>query len=133
MFRATTSRRASAGFTLIEVLVALCIIAALFSSIAGLMLSAARGTRSIEAHLAELETARAIVNALPDRNQLLPRSQFGEVGGYRWRIDVSPLSTRDFNLPTAKWVPETVAVTVASPNGAMIRLDTVRLHRRTGG
>ena len=138
MFRATIrkprrARCTAAGCTLIEVLVALCIVATLFSSLSALVVTAARGNRSIEERLAKFETARAILAALPDREQLASRTLSGESSGYRWRVDEAPVIVRDFKPPAdMPWVAETVSITVGSSSGGPIRLDTVRLHRRTG-
>ena len=57
---------ATAGFTIIEVLVALAVVAISLSSIGMLMATTVRGTaRSIERQLTELETTRGILAALP--------------------------------------------------------------------
>ncbi len=93
MFRSTAPESTTAGFTLIEVLVALSIVAVSLSSIGALIATTVRGTRSIESHFTRLETAQAILTALPDREQLAPGNFSGEVGDYRWRINVSPFTT----------------------------------------
>jgi general secretion pathway protein I len=120
-----------AGFTLIEVLVALALVAALLSSIGLLVATTVRGTRSIERHLTELETIRAIATALPDREQLVPGRFSGEVADLRWRVDVAPFApTAGPSQPTS-WLPQLVTLTVQSLDGAVVEIDTVRLHRRT--
>jgi general secretion pathway protein I len=137
LFRATIrkprqARRTAAGFTLIEVLVALCIVATLFSSLTALVVTAARGNRSIDERLAKFETARAILAALPDHEQLVSRTLSGETNGYHWRVDESPLIVPAFTPPAdTPWIAQTVSITVGSSSGGPIRLDTVRLHRRT--
>jgi general secretion pathway protein I len=119
------------GFTLIEVLVALSILAIALASIGGLIASSVRGTRSIEAHLTRLATARAIMTALPDRDQLVPGGLSGETAGHSWRIDVLPFAASNFVAqPRARWQPQIVAVTVASPAGAAMTINTVRLRRK---
>jgi general secretion pathway protein I len=122
-----------AGFTLIEVLVALVVVAISLAAVGSLMAATVRGTRSIEQHLALVETARAIEAALPDRGDLPSGSLVGEMSGYRWRIDVEPFATRfvDPRLATP-WAPQTITITVQAPGGPLLRLDTVRLRRRIG-
>lgn len=138
MFRSATCnwkrvRSDSAGFTLIEVLVALTIVATLFSSLSALVVTAARGNRSVEDRLVGFETARALLTMLPPRDQLVPGTLSGEMSGYRWRLDASPVVFPDVKTAESTlWVPETVGITMVSPNGATIRLDTIRLHRRPG-
>jgi general secretion pathway protein I len=115
---------------LIEVLVALSIIAIVFASIGGLVATSVRGTRSIEAHLIRLETARAIMTALPDRDQLVPGTFTGESAGLPWRLDVLPFATNtQLSQPSARWIPQAIVVTVQSPSGATMNISTVRLWR----
>src|SRR5215475_15838771 len=80
----------SAGFALIEALVALAIVAIALSSIGNLIASSAHGARSIEARLTRLETARAVMSALPSRDQLVPGTSSGEIADHVWRVDVVP-------------------------------------------
>ena len=127
-------RRAVAGFTLIEVLVALSVVAVSLASIGSLIATTVRGTRSLDTHLTQVETARAITTALPDRDQLKPGTISGEVAGHRWRVDVLPFiaANVDPRQPTP-WVPQTVVVRVQSPAGPIMQINTVRLRRREGG
>lgn len=134
MLRSTAAKHTAAGFTLIEVLVALAIVAVSLSSIGALIATTVRGTRSLEERWTRLEIARAIATALPDREQLVPASLSGELAGHRWRIDVSPFNANNPTRPSAApWVPQTVVVAVRSPAGSTMQISTVRLHRRTGG
>jgi general secretion pathway protein I len=133
LFRSTAAKRTAAGFTLIEVLVALAIVAVSLSSIGALIATTVRGTRLMEERWTRLEIARAIATALPDRDQLVPGNMSGELSGHPWRIDVSPFIANVAPPPFTPWVPQTVVVTVRSPAGATMQLGTVRLHRRTGG
>jgi general secretion pathway protein I len=134
LLRSTEAKRTAAGFTLIEVLVALAIVAVSLSSIGSLIATTVRGTRSLEEHWMRLEIARAIATALPERAQLVPGKLSGEIASHRWRVDVSPFIADNLARPSSTpWVPQTVVVTVQSPAGATMQVSTVRLHRRTGG
>ena len=126
--------QSSAGFTIIEVLVALAIVAAALAAIGSLMATTARGTRSLEQHLALVQTARAVATGLPKRDQLAIGSLAGEIAAHRWRMEVLPFSVGDIG-PTAEtpWVPHAIVIRVQSPSGAVLELDTVRLYRRSGG
>ena len=136
MSRTTRSRggRGAAGFTLIEVLVALSVVAVSLASIGALIATTVRGTRVIDTHLTQVETARAITAALPDRDQLKAGNLSGEVAGHRWRIDVLPFiaANVDPRQPTP-WVPQTIVIRVQSPAGPIMQINTVRLRRREGG
>jgi general secretion pathway protein I len=120
-----------AGFTLIEVVVALALIAVALTAIGSLIATTIRGTRSLDEHLSLAETTRAIEAALPSRDQLAVGSTSGEMAGHRWRIDVLPFraSFVDPRLPTP-WMPQTVVITVRAPDGPTLQINTVRLQRR---
>lgn len=134
MCRSIPPKCDTAGFTLIEVLVALAVVAISLSSIGMLIATTARGTRSIERRLTLLETTRAIVAALPDRDQLALGNFSGGLADHRWRIDVLPFNATNVDPQQApKWVPLSVVVTVRSPDGAMLQINTLRLHRRSAG
>ena len=135
MPRSTASRgRAVAGFSLIEVLVALAVVAVALAAIGSLIGTTVRGTRSIDQHLTFVETARALEAGLPDRAQLKPGNMSGETGGFQWRVDVLPFvgPMVDPRQPTP-WVPQTVVMRLQSPTGTIFQLNTVRLRRREGG
>ena len=136
MSRPTRSehRQAVAGFTLVEVLVALAIVAVALTAIGSVMAATIRGTRSIDQHLSLVETARAIEAGLPDRGDLAVGSLTGVVGGYRWRLDVRPFQASfvDPQLPT-RWVPQAITITVQSPAGQTLRINSIRLLPRTSG
>ena len=72
---------ARAGFTLIEVVVALALVAVALTAIGSLIATTIRGTRSLDQHLSLAETARAIEAALPNRDQLTPGTTTGEMAG----------------------------------------------------
>jgi general secretion pathway protein I len=112
---------------LIEALVALALVTILLSSIGALIATTVHGSRTIEAALARLETARAVFAGLPDRDQLKLGSLSGELANHKWRVDVSPLATFDPRHPRP-WMPLSVTVTVRSRAGAPLELQTVRLR-----
>jgi general secretion pathway protein I len=119
----------TAGFTLIEALVALAIVAAVLSSIGAVIATTVKGTRSIDQRLALTGAAETLLAALPARNLLKPGRQSGELAGHRWRIDVSPLSAAvTGEAPqTQRFVPLAVNVRLQAPGGPAIQMTTVRL------
>ena len=124
-------RSTCAGFTLIEVLVALAVVAVSLTAIGSLVSVSMRGTQSIERRVAFRETLRAIATLLPDRRILTPGSATGTTSGYGWRRDVAPYVSPlvDPRAPTP-WQPEALEFTVRSPSGQILRIDTIRLRRR---
>jgi general secretion pathway protein I len=125
--------RADAGFTLVEVLVALGILAAALAAIGSLVATNVRGTQSIDTHITLVETGRAIMTGLPDRGQLAIGNFSGAIGEHRWRADVVPFFAPnvDQRLVTP-WIPQRVVVRVQSPAGLILQLETIRLRRRGG-
>jgi general secretion pathway protein I len=119
---------------LIEVVVALAVIAVALAAIGSLIATTIRGARSLDANLTLVETARAVTTALPDRETIKPGNLSGEMAGHRWRVDVLPFifSSVDPRLPTP-WIPQTVIVRIQSPSGPILQINTVRLRRREGG
>jgi general secretion pathway protein I len=142
------TERSEAGFTLIEVLVSIAVLAVVLGAIGSLVGTTVRGIRSVDRRLPLLETAQGLVASLPDRNALQPGTETGGSGDYRWRIDVVPLAapapanalpalttatTATAESTTAaptppKWTPLAITVRVQSRDGGPpVRLDTVRL------
>jgi general secretion pathway protein I len=126
-----TDRR-DAGFTIIEVLIALAIIAVSVVAIGSVMSANVRGVRSLEQHVALMQTARTVLmTGIPPRAELVAGALSGRIDDYRWTIDVGPLGG-DWTVQGADvaWVPELVRIRVRSPSGAMSDLRTVRLMHR---
>jgi general secretion pathway protein I len=121
--------RADAGFTIIEVLIALAVVAVGIVAIGSLMSTNARGVQKMEQHVALKEVAQAVLaTGIPSRADLAPGKLTGELGDYRWQVDVGPLGGNLVAKSTdAAWIPELVEVRVRSPEGATLELHTVRL------
>lgn len=126
--------RNDAGFTIIEVLIALAIVAVSVVAIGSVMSTNVRGVVSLERHVALMQTARMVMaTKIPPRAALTPGTISGEEGGYHWTIDIGPLSGDDDDTDKdtdEKWIPELVRVRVRSPFGAVSDLRTVRLIER---
>ena len=94
---------ASAGFTLIEALVALAVAAVSLAAIGLLMAGNIRGSGRIEQHLGLVETLRAVETGLPDRTSLSAGTLSGEMHGQAWSVDIAPFPG-DFVNPRAAQV-----------------------------
>jgi len=121
-----------AGFTIIEVLIALAVVAISVVAIGSVMSTNVRGVRLLEQHVTLTQTARTIMTAgIPPRAELGPGALSGQMDDYQWKIDVGPLDG-DWAVPGADvaWIPALVRVRVRSSSGAVSDLRTVRLMRR---
>jgi general secretion pathway protein I len=125
------TKRSNAGFTLIEVVVALAVVAISLTAIGAVVTTSSRGTRSVEQHLALVETTRIVASTLPRSEQIGLDDLSGEILGHRWRVGVSPFVSGGINrVADSPWIPQTVVVRVRSPSGAVYGFETVRLQRR---
>lgn len=120
----------AAGFTLIEALVALAIIAVVLGTIGSVIATTAKGTRSIDQHLALAGTAERLLADLPARGLLKPGRQSGELAGSRWRVDVTPMNVAGGNPATDRFVPMAVNLRLQRADGAAIQVTTVKLVPR---
>jgi general secretion pathway protein I len=139
--------RGTAGFTLIEVLVAIAVLAVVLGAIGAVVGNTVRTIHSVDRRLPLLETAQSLIASLPARNALQPGTQSGTSGEFRWRIDAVLLNSNvpDNNAaaalsaaatgtpPKVSWMPLAITVRVQGSEGPPVRLDTVRLIPRPPG
>lgn len=121
-----------AGFTIIEVLIALAVVAVSVVAIGSVMSTNVRGVRLLEQHVTLMQAARSIMTTgIPPRAELGPGALSGKIDGYQWKIDVEALG-EGWAVPGADvaWIPALVKVRVRSPSGAASDLRTVRLMHR---
>jgi general secretion pathway protein I len=126
-----TDRR-DAGFTILEVLIALAIVAISIVAIGSVMATNARGVQALENHVALLQSAQTVfVTAIPARKELVPGTLSGQLRDFRWQVDIGPIGG-DWVVEGADvaWIPELVKIRVRSPSGAIVDLETVRLMHR---
>jgi general secretion pathway protein I len=126
--------RSEAGFTILEVLVALAIVAVAVVAIGAVMSTNARGVRALESHVALMQTAQTVLaTQVPQRKDLRPGVLSGELHDFRWQIDVGPVGG-DWIVDNADvaWIPELVKVRVRAASGAAVELETVRLMQKPG-
>ena len=119
----------TAGFTLLEALVALAVTGAGLAAIGALANSSLHASLSTERHLAEIETARKILAGMPGRDALPFGRLTGSLDAHAWRIDSTPVSTVRAGGETS-WIPQGIVLLVRSPSGATIEIDTIRLRKQ---
>ncbi len=130
MFRATPPTDGhAAGFTIIEVLIALVVVAVSIAAIGSLMSTNVRGVRKLEQHVTLMQTARSVMAAdVPPREKIAFGSSSGQTNGHRWRIDIGPMSEQaKASGDKSAWIPALVRIQVRSPSGAVMDVRTVRL------
>lgn len=119
------------GFTLIEVLVALAVVAVSLVAIGAVVSTNMRGVGVLEQHAALIAAEQAaLASAIPDYDQLVPGTLEGGTGAERWLVQVAPLGAGwDVAAGNAGWIPELVTLRLRSGSGATVVLRTVRLAR----
>ena len=121
----------TAGFTLIEVLVAIAVVAVTIAAIGSVTMTATRGVQTLEQHLALVETMRTVASTLPARDQPIPAALVGDIYGHRWRVDALPYTGGGIApVADSPWFPETLNIRVQSPSGAIVGVETMRLRLR---
>jgi general secretion pathway protein I len=121
-----------AGFTIIEVLIALAVVAVSIVAIGSVMSTNVRGVRLLEQHVTLMQTARTVMTVgIPSRAELGSGALSGQIDDYQWTIDVGPMG-EGWDVPGADvaWIPAIVGIRVRSPSGAVSDLRTVRLMHR---
>ena len=119
----------SAGFTIIEVLIALAVIAVSIVAIGSVMSTNVRGVRTLEQHVTLMQAVRTIAaTEVPSREKIGFGTWSGRTSDHQWRIDISQMD-KERGAPSkdVDWIPALVRVQVRSPSGAVTDLRTVRL------
>ncbi|MGD0719802.1 MAG: type II secretion system protein [Roseiarcus sp.] len=120
------------GFTLIEALVALSVLAAGLAAIGQLGFGTVAAARRAETRLLLTATARKAFTALPGGQALGGGALTGEIDGAAWRLQSAPFLFAAPGAPGDRaWTPQAARLVVTGPSGARIVIDTVRL-RPTG-
>lgn len=119
----------TAGFTILEVLIALAVVAVSIVAIGSVMSTNVRGVRSLEQHVMLMQAVRTIAaTEVPSREKIGFGTWSGRTDDHQWRIDISSMG-KEWGAPSkdVDWVPALVRVQVRSPSGAVTDLKTVRL------
>jgi general secretion pathway protein I len=122
--------RGVAGFTLIEALAALAVMGAGLAATGTLASSSLRSGLYAERHLADIETARKVIAGMPSREALPVGRLSGVLDAHDWRID-STLIGPPAAVGDTLWTPQRIEVSVQSPSGAILKIDTIRLRKQT--
>jgi len=118
-----------AGFTLIEALAALAVMSAGLAAIGALGSANVRAALYTGRHLAEIETARKVMAGMPGREALPVGQLTGVLDAHDWRID-STLIGAPAVVGDAVLIPQRIEVSIRSPSGAIVKVDTIRLRRQ---
>lgn len=123
-------RDKSAGFTLLEALVALALVLAFVATLGPYLFHARRIMDRAESRIAAQILLRTLLNAPFDRSLLANAVRGGELNGLHWRIVTEPMAV-DAAPPDASqtWAAYRVVVSVSSDAGQMVTAETIRLAK----
>ena len=82
------------GFTIIEVLIALAVIAVCLSAIGAVVGVTSHSVRTLEQRVALVEVARSVAASLPPHSARPIVPGTGEILGHRWQVDLGPWARR---------------------------------------
>ena len=126
------NERADAGFTLLEALIALAVVMISLAAIGNLASSSFRSGLHVERHLAAVAAAQMIEAGFPDRAALSSPNLSGSMSGHRWQVRSTPFQAPIIDPAAGNvWAPQTMALEVISPSGDQVRIDVIRLIKRT--
>jgi type II secretory pathway component PulJ len=140
------SARNSAGFTLLEALVALALLLAFAATLVPYLYQARRIMAGIDGRIAAQVLLRSLLDAPLDRSALVDTSREGETAGLRWRITAEPLLISSVPVPPRakispgagqkesaperpNWATFRVVASVSWGPGMSVSAETVRLGR----
>ena len=126
---ARRSRRTIRGFTLLEILVALSILAVALGALLQSFSTGLRGLGAAEAHAMALMHARSQLATVGTLIPLEPGEHTGGTGDFAWTVSVRPFDPDSRGAPgEGAIVPYRLDVTVSWPGGGggRIELNTMR-------
>jgi general secretion pathway protein I len=123
-------RRASGGFTLIEALVAIVILALSLSALLSAHNTGLRGAATVDDHLRARLLAQSLL-AEWSRHRAPHAPARGQNGRFTWTVSVSPFqgAVAPKGDDAGPWMLHELTVTVEWPHRRQIRLNTLRLLR----
>jgi Prokaryotic N-terminal methylation motif len=138
--------RNSAGFTLLEALVALALVLAFAATLVPYLYQARRIMVGIDGRIAAQVLLRSLLEAPFDRSTLVDTPREGEADGLRWRITAEPMpissapisprskisreaGQKESAPERPKWIPFRVIASVSWGPGMSVSAETVRLGR----
>jgi len=119
---------------LIEVLVAVAVAAVLLVALSRAFVSTWMGISTVREEAETMLIARTLISAVTPRDNATELSQQGDIGRYKWALEVrkapmaAPANATDSETPF-RWTLYRAGVTVIAPSGRRTSLETSRLSR----
>jgi prepilin-type N-terminal cleavage/methylation domain-containing protein len=130
-------RPGRAGFTLVEVMVALIVAVVLGTALVRFFAGVRSDAQRLRENLDAWVVARAVLDAVPSGSAVSPGTTVGATGAYSWRLEamampqlVLPAATVDVEADAPDEPPPVamrLSVVVTGPRAGVARLETMRL------
>jgi prepilin-type N-terminal cleavage/methylation domain-containing protein len=121
------------GFVLIEVLVAVAVAGILLVIIVRSFVNTWYGIGVVREEAEAALIARSLINAVAPRENLSEVSQQGNVGRYRWAMEIKKVPLAPANAADSEgnfsWSLYRIGIAVTEPNGRRLRIETSRLSK----
>jgi type II secretory pathway pseudopilin PulG len=118
------------GFTLLEALVALALVAAFFATLAPFLFHARRIMNNAEGRVAAHILLRTLLNAPFDRFHLADTARAGTFNGLRWRVVATPFAIDAAPPdPAQSWTAYRIVASVSAGPGQVMTAETIRLGK----
>jgi len=122
--------RGSAGFTLLEALIAIVILALSLSALLQLYSTGLRGIASIDDNLRARLLAQSVMAEMSYDRRLQPGRLQGRLDQFAWTLSITPFDDGDpAPQQPGPWTLHRLALTVTWPQGRRIELQTLRMLR----
>ena len=121
--------RASAGFTLLEALIAITILALSLSALLSLYSTGLRGIAAIDGNMRARLLAQSVMAEMSHDRALRPGRVQGRSDQFTWTLTVAPYEVPEPGRQPGPWALHHLAVTVSWPHGRQIELQTLRMLR----
>jgi general secretion pathway protein I len=120
----------SAGFTLLEALIAIVILALSLSALLQLYSTGLRGVANIDDHLRARLLAQSVMAEMSHDRRLRPGRLQGRLDKFAWTLSITPFDEgQSAPQQPGPWTLHRLALTVTWPQGRRMELQTLRLLR----
>jgi general secretion pathway protein I len=120
----------SAGFTLLEALIAIVILALSLSALLSVYSTGLRGIAAIDSNLRARLLAQSVMAEVSYDRALRPGKLQGRSDEFAWALSITPFEEAE---PTPRqagpWAVHQLVLTVSWPHGRRIELQTLRMLR----
>jgi general secretion pathway protein I len=124
--------RGEAGFTLLEALIAIVILALSLSALFQVYSTGLRGVAGIDEHLRARLLAQSVMAEMSYDRALRPGRLQGRADQFVWTLSITPFEEAEATTRqagTSPWTLHHLALTVSWARGRRIELQTLRLLR----